>query len=110
MIALLLPLSGLEFVEMGISSKLYEHQAAGKPIVCCSRGQPAKYVSKTGSGIIVDPSDHESLSKTIIFFFNNRDEVEKLGKTSRQFVEDNLSCEKVGLKMERIFKSILVQN
>ena len=35
---LLLPLSGTENVEKGISTKLYEYQAAGRPIMCCSTG------------------------------------------------------------------------
>jgi len=33
---LLLPLRGLGSIEMGLSSKLFEYQAAGKPIICCS--------------------------------------------------------------------------
>ena len=102
---LLLPLRKLEYT--GISSKLYEYQASGKPIICCARGQPARYISHTGSGIIVDPGDYESLSKAIVFLFNNRDIAEKLGNAGREYVEENLSCKKIGLKMEEVFKTVL---
>jgi colanic acid biosynthesis glycosyl transferase WcaI len=101
---LLLPLSGLGSVEMGISSKLYEYQAAGKPIVCCSSGKPGQYVSQTGSGIVVKPGDDEALAKAILCLYNNPDIAETLGKAGRQYVEDNLSCEKIGLEMRKVFE------
>ena len=106
--ALLLPLKKLEYT--GISSKLYEYQASGKPIVCCARGQPAQYVSRTGSGIIVDPGDYESLGKAILLLFNHRDEAKKLGDAGREYVENNLSCERIGLEIEKVFKITLERN
>ena len=63
--ALLLPLNGVGSIEMGISSKLYEYQAAGKPILCCSSGEPGRYISETESGVVVEPGDYEALAKTI---------------------------------------------
>ncbi len=106
---LLLPLSGLGSIEMGISSKLYEYQAAGKPIICCSSGQPGRYVAETGSGIVVDPGDYEALAKAILYLRNNPDVVEEMGKSGRQYVENNLSIEKIGLKMKKLFKYITVR-
>ena len=35
----------------GMSSKLYEYRAAGKPIIRYAEGQPADYVEDTGSGM-----------------------------------------------------------
>jgi glycosyltransferase involved in cell wall biosynthesis len=104
---LLLPLSGLRSVEMGISSKLYEYQAAGKPIVCCSRGQPGEYVSKTRSGIVVKPGDSVALAKTVLYLYNNRDASRKLGQAGRQYVAKNLACESIGSRMASIFKYVL---
>ena len=102
--ALLLPLSGLEFVEMGISSKLYEYQAAGKPIICCSSGQPGRYVSETKSGIVVKPGDYEALAKSILYLRENQGVAKKLGTSGRRYVENNLTIEKIGLKMECVFR------
>ena len=107
MIALLLPLSGLGSVEMGISSKLYEYQAAGKPIICCSSGQPGRYVSETESGIVVKPGDYEALAKAILYLRENRDVAEKFGSSGSQYVENNLSIEKIGLKMMTVFNQVL---
>lgn len=101
--ALLLPLSGLENIEKGISSKLYEYQAACKPIICCSSGMPGRYVSETGSGLVVEPGDYEGLAKAVIYLRENRGIAEKMGNSGRLYVENNLSIEKVGFKMSKIF-------
>jgi len=102
---LLLPLRRIKYT--GISSKLYEYQASGKPIICCARGQPAEYVSKTNSGMVVDPGDYVGLSKSIVFLFNNRKVCRAMGEAGKKYVENNLSTEKVGVKMEAVFNSLL---
>ncbi len=92
---------------MGISSKLYEYQAAGKPILCCSSGQPGRYVSETKSGIVVEPGDYEALAKAILYLKENEGVAKKLGASGRQYVEKTLSIEKIGFKMKGIFKSVM---
>lgn len=103
--ALLLPLSGLENIEKGISSKLYEYQAAGKPIICCSRGMSGRYISDTGSGLIVEPGDYEGLARSILYLRDNPSSAESFGEKGRKYVENNMSIEKIGLKMMMIFKN-----
>ena len=107
--ALLLPLKGMGSIEMGISSKLYEYQAVGKPIVCCSSGQPGRYVSETKSGIVVKPGNYEALAKSIVYLRENRGVAEKLGASGMRYVENNLSIENIGLKMKRLFEAINVK-
>ena len=43
---LILPLAKFKTPYRGMSSKLYEYQAVGKPIICCSNGMPSDYVVK----------------------------------------------------------------
>lgn len=104
--ALLLPLSGVGSIEMGISSKLYEYQAAGKPILCCSSGEPGRYVSETESGIGVKPGDYEALAEGVLYLRENRGIAEKLGASGRRFVANNLSIEKIGVKMKKLFAAL----
>jgi len=106
--ALLLPLSGVGSIEMGISSKLYEYQAAGKPILCCSSGQPGRYVSETNSGIVVKPGDYEALANSILYLRENQSVAENLGASGRQYVESNLSIGQVGIRMKRVFERVRV--
>jgi len=104
---LIQPLGDYGKPHMGVSTKLYEYQAAGKPIICCSCGQPGRYVSETESGVVVKPGDYEDLAKAVLSLRENRDVAKKLGKSGRQYVENNLSIEKIGSKMATIFKRVL---
>ncbi len=100
--ALLLPLNGIGSIEMGISSKLYEYQAAGKPILCCSNGQPGRYVSDSKSGLVIKPGDSEMLSKSILCLLENPMYAQRLGDSGRKYVVNNLSLKKIGQMMERV--------
>lgn len=103
---LLLPLGDSLSVQQGISSKLYEYQAVGKPIICCSNGMPGTYVSKTKSGLIVKPGDYEEMANSIIFLKDHMENSYKLGENGRRFVEDTLSIEKISLKVKHVLESI----
>jgi len=105
--ALLLPLNGIGSIEMGISSKLYEYQAAAKPIICCSSGQPGRYVSETESGIVVKPGDYGALAKSILHLREDQSVAKRLGESRRRYVENNLSIKKVGSKMKSVFISAM---
>jgi glycosyltransferase involved in cell wall biosynthesis len=105
--ALILPLKDFGKPYLGLSSKLYEYQAAGKPIICCSGGEPGRYVSETESGVVVEPGDCEALAKAILYLRESRDVAEKLGMSGRRYVENNLSIENIGLKMMAVFQIAL---
>lgn len=95
---LILPLRRFDRPYLGISTKLYEYQAVGKPILCCAEGQPAKYVTETESGIIVEPGDYEGLVKAIIYLKENHIIAKEMGASGRLYVENNLSIEKIGAR------------
>ena len=50
-----LPMADLNFVDLGLPTKVFEYQSYGKPIICVSNGEAAKYVKFTCSGIVVNP-------------------------------------------------------
>ena len=102
-----LPMASASFVDEGLPTKVFEYQAYGKPIICCSGGQPGRYVSETESGVVVKPGDYEALAKAVLYLRENRDVAEKLGASGRRYVENNLSIEKIGLKMMAVFNHVL---
>jgi len=101
---LLLPLKGISSTDMGISSKLYEYQAAGKPIVCCSDGQAGRYVSQTVSGIVVRPGDYEALADSILYLRKNPDISRRLGESGKLYVEKNMSTSRIGMRMKALME------
>jgi len=103
---LLLPLRDFGRPYLGISSKLYEYQAVGKPIICCADGQPAEYVNETRSGIVVKPGDYKALANAILYLKDNSEIAEKLGASGRNYVVEKLSIESIGREMMNVFQQI----
>ena len=93
-----------------MSSKLYEYQAVGKPIICCSKGVPSTYVEETCSGLVVNPGDSESLAKAILKLKQNPTLAQKMGENGRKYVETEASIEAVGDIMKEIFQVTLFSN
>ncbi len=104
---LILPLADFKTPYRGMSSKLYEYQAVGKPIICCSRGVPSIYVKDTHSGLVVDPGDSEALSKAVLDLKQNSNAAFTMGENGRKYVKNEASIEAIGLSMKEIFKNML---
>jgi glycosyltransferase involved in cell wall biosynthesis len=104
---LILPLADFKTPYRGMSSKLYEYQAVGKPIISCSRGLPSVYVKETNSGLAVHPGDFEALAKAVIDLKENPSLARTMGENGRKYVETEASIEAVGLKMKEIFEMLL---
>ncbi len=103
---LLLPLRDFGKPYLGISSKLYEYQAVGKPIICCASGMPASYVLETKSGIVVEPGDYVTLAKSIRYLKEDHNAAIEMGQRGRVYVEENLSIERIGQSMKSLFEHI----
>jgi colanic acid biosynthesis glycosyl transferase WcaI len=99
---LILPLANFKTPYRGMSSKLYEYQAVGKPILCCSNGLPKAYVEETNSGLVVNPGDYEALVQAVITLKNKPDLVVAMGKNGRKYVENTASIEAIGAKLKLV--------
>jgi glycosyltransferase involved in cell wall biosynthesis len=108
--ALILPLVAFKKPYRGMSSKLYEYQAVGKPIICCSRGLPRNYVLETNSGIVVKPGDYKTLAKAVLKLKNNPNLACQMGNNGRKYVESEASIQAIGLRMQEIFRTITLCN
>jgi len=103
---LIQPLGDYGKPHMGISTKLYEYQAVGKPIICCSSGMPGAYISKTKCGVVIKPGDYESLAEAVLHLKNNPKIARQMGENGRRYVEKHVSIEKIGQIMLRIFHAL----
>jgi glycosyltransferase involved in cell wall biosynthesis len=88
----------------GMSSKLYEYQAVGKPIICCSKGVSSTYVKESHSGLVVDPGDSEALANGILKLKHDPTLASGMGKNGRRYVENEASIEVVGSNLLQIMQ------
>jgi glycosyltransferase involved in cell wall biosynthesis len=104
--ALILPMRSYDRPYQGIPSKLYEYQAAGKPIICCSEGEPVRFIQTSNSGVAVKPGDSKALAEAVQSLYEDQKTVKALGEAGRKFVEENFSLERIGAKLVALFNDL----
>ncbi len=105
--AFILPMRGTRYTEYGLPTKIFEYQSYGKPIICISKGESARYVRETKSGIIVPLGDVEALSETVVRLYEDEALRKKLGENGRKHVEETLTSEKLGERMSKLMHQIM---
>jgi glycosyltransferase involved in cell wall biosynthesis len=101
-----LPMGTMSFVDLGLPTKVFEYQAYGKPIICVSGGEPARYIESTKSGLVVKPRDVSGFAETVIRLYKDRQTGLKLGMNGREYVSEHLTSKKIGERMYRLFESL----
>ncbi len=103
---LILPLADFKIPYRGMSSKLYEYQAVGKPIICCSGGLPSVLVKDTDSGLVVNPGDFEALANAVLELKRDPVRCGIYGENGRKSVEAEGSIMAIGAKLNKIFSNL----
>ncbi|MFX1486632.1 MAG: glycosyltransferase family 4 protein [Promethearchaeota archaeon] len=103
----LLPMNPAAAVDDGLPTKIFEYQAFGKPIICASKGEPARYIRVTESGLIIEPGNYDALSKAILSLYENKRLALDLGSNGWTHVSELLSYEKLGERMLEVFSNVI---
>ena len=103
----LLPMSIKSNADEGLPAKVFEYQALGKPIICCSQGQSAKYIRSTGSGLVIKPEDYQALTKAILRLYRDDKLRQRLGMNGSYYVSQNMTSERIGERMFRVFSKVI---
>jgi glycosyltransferase involved in cell wall biosynthesis len=101
-----LPMSSMKFVDLGLPAKVFEYQAYGKPIICVSNGESAKYIETTKSGLVVKDRDARSFAEAVVKLHEQKELAAELGFNGLRFVSEKLTVEKIGERMHRILASV----
>ena len=105
--ALILPLKDYGGPYPGIPSKLYEYQALGRPFICCAEGEPAKYISESNSGLVVEPENSKLLAEAISFLIANPERSREMGVNGRNYVEREVTITAIGQKAKLLFSQLI---
>jgi glycosyltransferase involved in cell wall biosynthesis len=103
---LILPLANFNTPYRGMSAKLYEYQAVGKPIICCSLGVPAMFVEKTNSGLVIKPGDYQALAISIVQLKSNPEVAQTYAENGLKYVRSAVSIEAIGRIMKQLLQKI----
>lgn len=91
-----------------VPSKTYSILAAGRPLVASvdEGSEVANVVNRTGAGVAVPPEDPESFTKALRGLLDAPEEMEKMGRAGRAFVEGWASPTAVARAYENLFEEL----
>jgi colanic acid biosynthesis glycosyl transferase WcaI len=105
-----LPMLSMSFVDLGLPTKIFEYQSYGKPIICVSSGEPARYIKSTKSGLIVKPNDGRGFADAVVRLYTDRPIGAEFGLNGREYVSKYLTSEKLGERMYNVLLSCKAKN
>ena len=87
-------------------SKMFEFLACGKPVLVTSKGETAKLINRSKSGISVSPGDTEAFASAISYLSEHTDIAKDMGTKGRSLVEQEFSYESIRRKFLNVIYSL----
>lgn len=88
--ALLVSLKDEEIFSYTVPSKVQAYLAAGRPIVASLRGEGARVIKESGSGITCIPGDGQALADAILLMkTSSSDQLGTMGRAGRDYFNEN---------------------
>ncbi|MCK4442467.1 MAG: glycosyltransferase family 4 protein, partial [Sulfurovaceae bacterium] len=72
---------------------IFEAMSCGTPVITTTHSGAPGIIIDNQNGFIISPNNQKALKEKILYFYHNRDEIERMGKNARKSVE-NLTWEK----------------
>lgn len=100
----LAPISNIGVSQESFPSKISEYLACAKPVLASLKGDMAKYLQNTDSGLIYNPGDSQGLAESILKLYNNHELAQKMGQNARTLAQTEFSDQTA---QEIIIKNII---
>ena len=66
---------------------IFEAMSCGTPVITTNHSGAPEYINNGKNGFIIDVANKIQLEEKILYFYNNKDEIEQMGKNARKSVE-----------------------
>lgn len=87
--ALLVHLKNSALAEYVIPAKLFASMASGRPVIAALRGEAARLVSRSGSGVVIPPEDSSALAQCACRLAELSEQRRlEMGSNGRRYIED----------------------
>jgi len=105
----IIPLSpDTECWQVSVPLKTLEYMAMEKPIVATSIPFHQRIFEKGKCGILIDANDPKTLANAITYLYQNREELDVMGKTGKEIVKNHYTWDNIAFEVEKFMEDILV--
>jgi glycosyltransferase involved in cell wall biosynthesis len=88
--------------------KTLEYLAAGKPVVATNIPFHYKIFKKGNCGVLIDSGSPKDIAKGIIYLYNKRKILIKMGKEGREIVKNDYTWDIIAQKVEDFLKELIM--
>jgi glycosyltransferase involved in cell wall biosynthesis len=99
-------LAVLPTVEDGLAVVILEALAAGLPVVTTTHSGGSEVIENGKEGFVVPPRSIESLAQQILYFYQNREAAEMMGRAARAKVESGWGWENYANRLLKIYERL----
>ncbi len=92
------PLKNMESLEYAAPTKVYEYMSCGIPFLGTGKGEIMNIAFDSKAGIIAE-NNIDSISSAILFFLNNKSQVEEMGKHGREYIVKSYDRKTIASKL-----------
>lgn len=94
------PLRAHPHFEMTLTSKMFEYQSLGVPVIFAGAGDGADLLAKSGGGVVVPPEDPQAMATAILQLAESAERRERLGQEAMIWYRSEINVE-AGTKVLR---------
>ncbi len=105
--ALLMPKLDLPVNHAGLSTKLGEYLASGRPVIASDVSDLREYLTDRMNVILTQPGSCESLATAIAWVLGNQREANAIGQAGRVAAEQHFDSRQNAIKVRTMFQEIL---
>lgn len=87
--------------------KMYEYMAAGIPVLASHFPKISKFIAEIDCGKAVNPLDDSSIAQTIEWFFDNPQEMQRMGMNGRKAVIEKYNWDIEEKKLLALYKKLI---
>jgi glycosyltransferase involved in cell wall biosynthesis len=92
--ALIVTLQANKLIEYTLPGKVQTYMAAGRPILAAAGGETTRVIEDAGCGLAAASEDFVSLAKNADYMLNNKRELARYAKNSREYYDKNYCKQK----------------
>ena len=83
------------FFRHAFPNKIFDYHGAGTAIVFAGDGETAELIRQAGSGIVVEPENHDAIVQAISFLYEYPSKRIEMGKRGQQYIKKYFSRERI---------------
>jgi glycosyltransferase involved in cell wall biosynthesis len=84
-----------------------EYMKLGKPVIASNSGANPELIKEEFNGFLYKTGDFKDLAEKIKYFYNNPEEIKRMGGNAQKFAIDNFNLNKFGNDFIKIAESLI---